>query len=270
MKLQLLCFTTFLTACPAPPEPTKGNNGKTQSTVQANSGTQNNPDQQNSNGNKKGSPPPENGKNGTQQEPPPPANGAPAIVIDPSQNLAPENINENLERIEEATLVKPNDGESEGDGSTIGMYSDITNANKILQTQAQVKEEEYITLSGKVTCDGDKCDTAFILRLTPFIMPTKDNNPLSEKSEPSKDSFAIVTEKRVKNNKAFTLIAPKSDKKIVLELLLDQDKDGKASQGESFVIYEGAGGIDLSKDRSDIDFKFNPKTMNAPSSGLPN
>ena len=55
-----------------------------------------------------------------------------------------------------------------------------------------------------------------------------------------------------------------------MELLLDQDQDGKASKGESFVIYEGGGGIELSKDQSDITFKFHPKIMTAPPAGLPN
>jgi hypothetical protein len=277
MKLQLLCLATFLTACPAPPEPTKGNHKKQSNVqdVQENKGTKNNPNQQNSGGNEKGSPP-ENGKDGT----PPPENG------EPLQDLPPENLDENQEKIEAATLVKPAEGSNDGDGSTIGVYANAAKANNVLQTQKQIEKGEYVTISGQITCEGNKCDSDFVLRLTPFMIPTKDNNPLSQMPEQaiSKDTtsnpglvidtnnndFSILTEKRVKNSKAFTILAPKSDQKIILELLLDENKDGKASDGESFVIYEGGGGIELSKDQSDISFKFHPKTMNAPPAGLPN
>lgn len=269
----LLCLTTLLTACPTPPK--SANTNKSESAVQNNKGTQNNPNQQNSGGNKKGSPP-ENGKIGS----PPPENG------DPSKE-PPKNLDENQERIQEATLVKPAEGENDGDGSTIGVFfAEATIANNARQTQEQIKEVEHVTLSGKISCEGDKCDSDFILRLSPFIMPTAANNPLTRMAANSSATIGdgnpdlvidandsdiyIITEKTVNNNKAFTILAPKSDKKIILELLLDTDNDGKATNGESFVIYESGGGIEVSKDQSDITFKFHPKTMNAPPAGLPN
>ena len=280
----LLCLTTLLTACPTPPK--SANTNKSESAVQNNKGTQNNPNQQNSGGNEKGSPP-ENGKIGN----PPPENGKignpPPENGEPSKDLPPKNLDGNQERIEDATLVKPAEGENDGDGSTIGVFfAEATIANNARQTQEQIKEVEHVTLSGKISCEGDKCDSDFILRLSPFIMPTDANNPLTKMAANSSATIGdgnpdlvidandsdiyIITEKTVKNNKAFTILAPKSDKKVILELLLDTDNDGKATNGESFVIYEGGGGIEVSKDQSDITFKFHPKTMNAPPAGLPN
>lgn len=271
----LLCLTALLTACPTPPE--SANTNKSESAVQNNKEQQNNPNQQNNkrsgnnNGDEKGAPPPTDGTNSTQGDTPPPANGAPLINGEPSQNEL-LNGNNNIAKME-ANLVKPEAGEEEGDGSAIGMYNDIVNANNVLQTQDEIKKGEHITLSGKITCNGDKCTSDLILRMTSFVMPTENNNPISQKPEKSEQpnaSIEILTEKSVNNNDTFSILAPKSDQKVVLELLLDQDKNGKASQGESFVIYEGGGGIELLKDLGAIEFKFNPRDMEAPLSGGPN
>lgn len=288
MKFPLICLVALLTACPTPPDPNTQNNGGNQATNQNNKGPAN-PNTQN-NGNNNGSagsnpnPPSGDGNGGGNQAQggeqggaqggaqgensatPPPAGG------NPNQDEPPGTIDERPEKyIEvEEDLAKPKAGEEEGDGSAIGMYNDLVNANNVLQTQEEIKAGEYITISGKVQCNGDKCDSDLILRVTPFAAPNEINNPISEATSQPNTDLGIFAEKKVSNTESFSILAPKNNKKVVLELLLDKDKDGKANQGESFVIYEGGGGIELSKDREGIEFNFTPKDMKAPLLGTPN
>ena len=44
------------------------------------------------------------------------------------------------------------------------LYNEAVNANTILQTQRKIKSGDHITITGKVQCNGDKCDTDLILR----------------------------------------------------------------------------------------------------------
>ena len=279
MKLSLLCLTVaLLTGCPTPPDPNNQNNtGGNQPASQNNGSSGQNAGQNGGqNGGQNAGNPPNNpngagenngnGEQGNNSATPPPAGG------NPNQNEAPGTIEERPEKYIEVedSLTKPNPGEEEGDGSAIGMYNDTVNANNVLQTQEEIKAGDYVEISGKVSCNGTKCDSDFILRVTPFAAPNEINNPISEATSQPATDFGIFAEKKVSNNSSFTILAPKNNKKVVLELLLDQDKDGKANQGESFVIYEGGGGIELSKNREGIEFNFTPKDMKAPLLGTPN
>ena len=82
------------------------------------------------------------------------------------------------------------------------------------------------------------------------------------------DAGGTITSKDIgKGGGDYEVLVPKGDGAIVIELLLDEDADGKASLGEKFVIYEGGGGIPIDADRPDINFEFSPVNLKAPLGG---
>lgn len=174
------------------------------------------------------------------------------------------------EPVVDKELKVPSDEEVEKDGSIMGVFNDLGGQDTPAQyTQATVNSMDHVTLSGTVTCNGEGCDVPFILRITSSFQPTEENGPLSEQmGKENPDAGGTITSKDIgKGGGDYSILVPSGDGSVVIELLLDDDEDGKASLGEKFVIYEGGGGIGINKDRSDLDFEFSPKKLKAPLGG---
>ena len=269
----------LLMACPTPPTPnnspnsTPGNNASTTPNGNnggqnaGNNGSQNPPpqgDQANQGGQanqgEKGEKGQANGeKAGNNQVGNP--DGPPPGSVDSDPNENGEKPMENQE------LKVPSDEEMEKDGSIMGVFNDLGGKDLPAQyTQKTVEGMDYVTLSGTITCKGDGCDTALILRITPSFQPSEKDGPLSEDLK-MEEGGTITSTEITKGGGKYTVKVPKSDASVVLELLMDEDDDGKASMGEKFVIYEGGGGIPISEDRSDLNFEFAPVNLKAPLGG---
>ena len=176
-------------------------------------------------------------------------------------------VNGQEQPVEKEELTVPSDEDIEKDGSIMGIFNDLGGQDLPPQyTQKSVSNMEHITLSGTITCKGDECDVPFVLRITPSFQPTEDDGPLSENLK-MEEGGTITSTNLTRGGGDYTIKVPKSNGRVVLELLLDADDDGKASMGEKFVIYEGGGGIPIDQDRSDIDFQFSPANLKAPLGG---
>lgn len=277
-----LLFTglLMLMACPTPPTPNNspnstpgsnaaptpsGNNGA------MNSGQQGNPDGQ---GNQGGQAPTPNGSqgNGNQGGQPPSGGGGGANQTGNPDGPPPGSVaagpGEAEEKpMENQELKVPSDEDIEKDGSIMGVFNDLGGQDLPAQfTQKSVERMKHVTLSGKITCDGEGCDVPFVLRITPSFQPTEEDGPLSENLKG--EGGGIITSTEIaRGGGEYSIKVPKSESNVVLELLMDEDGDGKASIGEKFVIYEGGGGIPINEDRKDIDFQFAPVNLKAPLGG---
>jgi len=272
MKFQLLCLSFLLTACPTPPDPNQStknngpanvggpnNNGGMQNNPGAPQGSPGNPGQAQGDG--KGTPPPQGEENGADNLGAPPGSADNA----PSQGTMAE-----MER------TPPEDGQAEGDGSAMFIFYGEVEEGEVRYPQSEIKDsgKDYVTLSGSISCSGEgsDCGSDMFIQVTPFQKPTEDNNPLAnpEKSTVTDEELlGTITTVEVKNDSDFEILVYKGDSRVVLGLVLDANGDGKTNEGEKFVIYEGGGGISLSENKKDIQFKFSPKNMNGPI-GMPN
>lgn len=278
-----LLFTglLLLTACPTPPTPNNspnstpgsnaaptpgGNNGPGQNMQGQNNPGQNNNGPDNA-GQENGAGPgannggPDNGNNGNGNNVGGNPDGPPPGTMAQGPGEGDGQPGENKE------LTVPSDEDIEKDGSIMGVFNDLGGQDLPPQyTQKSVEAMDHVTISGNITCKGDECDVPFVLRITPSFQPTEDDGPLSENLKIS-DGGIITSASITQGGGDYEIKVPKSNGRVVLELLLDQDDDGKASMGEKFVIYEGGGGIPIDDDRKDIDFQFAPANLKAPLGG---
>ncbi len=271
-----LLFTglLILMACPTPPTPNNspnstpgsnaaptpgGNNGGPTAGQQGNQGNQGGTPPNNPNGNQgnQGGQPPGGGEANQTGNPDGPPPGS--VAAGPGE--AAEQPMENQE------LKVPSDEDIEKDGSIMGVFNDLGGQDLPAQfTQKSVERMKHVTLSGTITCDGEGCDMPFVLRITPSFQPTEEDGPLSDNLKG--EGGGIITSTEItRGGGEYAIKVPKSESNVVLELLMDEDGDGKASIGEKFVIYEGGGGIPVNEDRKDIDFQFAPVNLKAPLGG---
>lgn len=290
-KLPTLFFGLLVllsTGCPTPPTPQQtGNNSTTSNGGNAgnagnpggngganaggnggNGGNQpNNPPGQNNQGGPGpvGKPPGAEGDTNPNQPNNPQKNpNGEDVLIGPS-GITPDGGENSLQQ-PEAVLTIPSDAEIEKDGSIMGVFNDLGGQDLPAKyTQDAIASMTHVTLSGKISCNGSGCDYPYVLRVTPSFIPSQENGPLSENL--LKKEGGMITSKKLKGAGDFSIVVPKSDTKVVLELLIDEDSDGAVSLGEKFVIYEGGGGISLDSDKSGVNFAFSPANLNAPLGG---
>ena len=80
-----------------------------------------------------------------------------------------------------------------------------------------------------------------ILRINKFLAPN---------SKPSKDD--LITVKKIDGEGAFSIVVPKDENPIAIELLVDQNGDGLPSRGERFAVIEQGGKMLPSSDITDL------------------
>ena len=91
-------------------------------------------------------------------------------------------------------------------------------------TQEALSSKSNVTFSGVAKCDGCKGD--LVLRATKFI---------SQDEQPTED---LVTTKKLDGPGKFTILLPEGEDPVNLELLVDENQDGKPSKGERFANLE--------------------------------
>ena len=105
-------------------------------------------------------------------------------------------------------------------------------------TQEDITAKTHVTLSGQATCG---CSDNLILRINKFLAPN---------SKPSKDD--LITVKKIDGEGAFSIVVPKDENPIAIELLVDQNGDGLPSRGERFAVIEQGGKMLPSSDITDL------------------
>jgi hypothetical protein len=92
-------------------------------------------------------------------------------------------------------------------------------------TQLALETESSVKISGDASCDG--CSGELVLRVTKF---------LGANAQPSEND--LITTKKLAGVGNFTILVPKGDDPVNLELLVDKDSNGKPTKGERFAVYE--------------------------------
>lgn len=110
---------------------------------------------------------------------------------------------------------------------------------KAKYTQEQVQKDDYVTFTGKATCDD--CEGALLLRTVRFLGPN-DNH--SENN--------LITEKTIEAGD-FSISVPETDDPVALELLVDINGDGVPSASEYFAVIEMAGQLIPDKNRKGLN-----------------
>ena len=266
----LLCvsLSLFLFGCPTPPDPTTNQGQQNQ---QGNQGNQGNQGPQNQQGNQ--GPQNQQGNQGKNPEGP---KGPQGPQGQGNQQTPTQN-----------TLLPPENDEELADGAIIGLFNATGGQEPPPRySQDAIKEKDHVTISGSIECKGEDCEKPMLVRVTPFTAPDmkdgKQKNPEYDKEvveEEPKDKLpetdeliqelqdGVITSAKVESPNAFSLVTPKSNNPVVLELIIDSNGDGYPSPGEKFVIYEGGGGIIPNKDQGDVSFKFSADAVKAPLGG---
>jgi len=142
------------------------------------------------------------------------------------------------EIIQKAIIIKINDS---GNGDPPPKY-----------TQAELKERPNVTFSGKIICNGEGCDSPFVLRAVPFQEQSPSGNPLTE------TMGGLITVANIEKKGNFSILVPKSKKPIVLELLVDNNKDGKPTVDERLAVLEKGGQLIPYEKISDLEIDCSP------------
>lgn len=133
------------------------------------------------------------------------------------------------------------------------------------ETQAQVEAGEHVTVSGTAVCKD--CEGALILRVNlrePVVggEPPKEGEPMVLKGP--------LTSKPLAAAGAFSVVVPKGDAAVVVDLLVDVDNNGYPSKGDRMASSNN-GKEDSTfipqEDRADLELDASDRTWSAPSGG---
>jgi hypothetical protein len=100
-------------------------------------------------------------------------------------------------------------------------------------------EADKVTFSGTAVCDG--CTGTLILRVT---------TPPDPGGSAADSGF--ITQAVLAEAGPFSILVPKGDSSVTLELLVDADNSGGPSQGEGFAALELAGKLIPNEDRAEL------------------
>ena len=105
-------------------------------------------------------------------------------------------------------------------------------------SQDELSNEKHVTFSGSATCGG--CTDPLLLRVVRFIGPN---------AEPTDND--LITQKSLSEG-PFSILIPKGDDSVALELLVDSDNTGSPSVGERFAVIEMGGQLIPSANKTDL------------------
>ena len=102
-------------------------------------------------------------------------------------------------------------------------------------TQEELIDIPHVTFRGTITCSGEGCDAPLVLRIAPF----QEQSP---NGKPAKNGLGgLITTKKLSGIGDYDILIPKSKKPVVLELLVDNNNDGKPTIDERFAVMERGG-----------------------------
>ena len=229
--MSILLSSFFFLACPTPPEQqaenrslNNGPNGQNKSQPNNQPNNQNLPNNlpPENQGNNQGNNQVEN--NGVENGEPPPAKNPTDPTPDPIITQAnPEQ--EKPEMVKDSILIR--------------VERIPPKPIKPKHMQEDIARGEHAVFTGEIKCN--KCeDEALLIRVVPFLGP-----------DDQQFDHSLITHKKVEVG-AFTLAVPKSDKPVVLELLIDKDKNDAPSGGEYFAVVDMGGSLIPTKNHSDL------------------
>lgn len=109
------------------------------------------------------------------------------------------------------------------------------------ETVRKMEADKYAVFRGEARCDG--CSGDLILRAVPYFAPDSqlpDGVP------------GTLTHMKLDGPGAFEFAVPDRDVNVVIELLVDKNKDGRPTKGERFAVLENRGGFSAKKPMSGL------------------
>ena len=101
---------------------------------------------------------------------------------------------------------------------------------EVLFSQEELGEENAVSLQGNIICESTRCNDTMIMRIVSI--------PELDEDIDSSEEFQPITSKHLSKIGAYSIWVPKSDKAVVIELLVDSNNDGVPSLGERMAILE--------------------------------
>ena len=133
--------------------------------------------------------------------------------------------------------------------------------SNVLFTQDQLVNKKTVSLQGRILCEGDACDDTMVMRILPF-----QELDLGEEMEPSEEDGKITSKQLFKTGE-YSILVPKSDKAVVIELLVDSDNNGVPSPGERMAVLEQGGKIIPNKNIVKLDLDVSDRDIEGPMGG---
>jgi hypothetical protein len=130
------------------------------------------------------------------------------------------------------------------------------------EAQAKVKEGPHITLSGEIVCES--CKGKLLFNVSPFEDPDGGDK---DKPEKTLEFHPVLLD----GAGTFSVAVPKYAGKIVIEVLDDQDGNGRPSAGEPFAVLHEQGKIAGRKSHTGLTVDFSqapPPLTDGPVDGL--
>jgi hypothetical protein len=135
----------------------------------------------------------------------------------------------------------------------------VENGMSSAESQTLVKDGPHITLSGEILCTS--CKGKLVFNVTPFQDPENSDTKAPEKQ--------MVFQPVVLDGAgAFNVAVPKHKGKLVIEVLDDQDGNGRPSPGEPFAVLHEHGKIGGRKSHTGLTVDFS-QTPPPPPTGAP-
>ena len=128
------------------------------------------------------------------------------------------------------------------------------------EAQALVKEGPHITLSGEILCTS--CKGSLVLNVSPFQDPEGGDTKAPNKQL----QFQSVL---LDGPGAFNVAVPKYAGKLVIEVLDDQDGNGRPSPGEPFAVLHEHGKIGGRKSHTGLTVDFSQTPPPPPNGAAP-
>ena len=265
-KIVLACLSLFVVGCPTPPDPTtnqgQNQNGNpppgNQNTGKNPPPTQNNPSNQNQ---------PKNKALVAEGELPPNRGEQPNVVrVLARPTTSYQYSQEGIKDIPHITLSGSiNCAGSDCDTPMLLSVAIVTPPDK--------NDENPLSVPPVKTNDGSTDNTPSNPK---FFVKDSDNDKGEKKGKddnkglppPENEALSIglpITLAKLSNPENFTVLIPKGEQPLALELILDSNKDGYPSKGEKFIIYEGiptfSDDLVPNKNISNISFNFSSDVL---------
>lgn len=109
------------------------------------------------------------------------------------------------------------------------------------ETVRKMEADKFVVFRGEAKCSG--CSGDLILRAVPYFAPD---------GEPPEGVPSTLTHMKIDGPGAFEFAVPDRDVNVVIELLVDKNKDGMPSKGERFAVLENRGGFSTKKPMSGL------------------
>lgn len=226
--MSIFLSSVLFLACPTPPEQNTENHTTNNTPNDTQPNNQQNGNNQNPPNNPPQNPPPENGDPAAKKEKDP--NADPPAAKNPEDPTADPIITQADPEQEKPEMIT--------DSILIRVDRIPPKPIKPKNLQEDIERGEHAVFTGEIKCKN--CSDTLLLRVVPFMGP-----------DDQQFDHTLITHKKVEVGD-FKIVVPKSEKPVVLELLVDKDNNEAPSGGEYFAVVDMGGSLIPTKNQKDL------------------